>query len=98
VTLFYIYSVVAYEPDELENSRLKFKTSGKLPIIQKESQEYTSDYERKIERCQHVTTIVRSETTLNYWMILERCPNLKEEVEGLTPGCEIFSLLDILTC
>ena len=35
-----------------------------------------------------------SETTLNYWMMVERCPNLKEEVGGLIPGCEISSLLD----
>ena len=33
-------------------------------------------------------------TTLNYWMMVERCPNLKEEVGGSIPGCEISSLLD----
>ena len=32
--------------------------------------------------------------TLNYWMMEERYPNLKEEVGGLIPGCEISSLLD----
>jgi hypothetical protein len=32
--------------------------------------------------------------TLNYWMMMERYPNLKEEVGGLTPNCEISSLLD----
>ena len=32
--------------------------------------------------------------TLNYWMIVERYPNLKEEVGGSIPGCEISSLLD----
>jgi hypothetical protein len=35
-----------------------------------------------------------SETTLNYWMMMERYPNLKEEVGGLIPGFEISSLLD----
>ena len=30
-----------------------------------------------------------SETSLNYEMMVERYPNLKEEVGGLTPGCEI---------
>jgi hypothetical protein len=33
-----------------------------------------------------------SETTLNYWMMVERYPNLKEEVGGLIPNCEISSL------
>ena len=32
--------------------------------------------------------------TLNYWMMVERYPNLKEEVGGSIPGCEISSLLD----
>ena len=39
--------------------------------------------------------------TLNYWMMVERYPNLTEEVGGLIPGCEIFSLLDrnmVLAC
>jgi len=35
-----------------------------------------------------------SETTLNYWMMVERYPNLKEEVGGSIPACEISSLLD----
>ena len=35
-----------------------------------------------------------SETTLNYWMMVERYPNLKEEVGGSIPGCETSSLLD----
>jgi hypothetical protein len=35
-----------------------------------------------------------SETTLNYWMMLERYPNLKEEVGGSNPGYEISSLPD----
>jgi hypothetical protein len=26
--------------------------------------------------------------TLNYWMMVERYPNQKEEVGGLNPGCE----------
>jgi hypothetical protein len=33
--------------------------------------------------------------TLNYWMMVERYPNLKEEVGGSIPGYEMFSLLDI---
>jgi hypothetical protein len=32
---------------------------------------------------------------LNYWMMVERYPNLKEEVGGSNPGCEISSLPDI---
>ena len=35
-----------------------------------------------------------SEMTLNYQMMVERYPNLKEEVGGSTPDCEISSLLD----
>jgi len=35
-----------------------------------------------------------SEMTLNYWMIVERYPNLKDEVGGSIPGFEIVSLLD----
>ena len=31
---------------------------------------------------------------LNYWMMVERYPNLKEEVGGSFPGYEISSLLD----
>ena len=36
----------------------------------------------------------RSETTLNCWMMVLRYPNLKEEVGGSFPNCEISSLLD----
>jgi hypothetical protein len=32
--------------------------------------------------------------TLDYWMMLERYTNLKEEVGGSIPGCEISSLLE----
>jgi hypothetical protein len=32
--------------------------------------------------------------TLNYWMTVERYPNLKEEVGGSIPGFEISSPLD----
>ena len=35
-----------------------------------------------------------SETTLNYWMMVERYPNLKKEVGDSIPGCEISSLPD----
>jgi hypothetical protein len=30
--------------------------------------------------------------TLNHQMMVERYPNLKEEVNGSVPGCEISSL------
>ena len=36
-----------------------------------------------------------SETTLIYWMMVERYPNLKEEVSGSIPSCLLSSLLDI---
>jgi len=32
--------------------------------------------------------------TLHYWRMVERYPNLKEQVGDSIPGCEIFSLLD----
>ena len=35
-----------------------------------------------------------SKMTLNYRMMVERYPNLKEEVSGSNPGCEISSLLN----
>ena len=38
------------------------------------------------------------ETTLNYCMMVERYPNLKEEVSGSIFDCKISSLLDINTC
>jgi len=38
-----------------------------------------------------------SEMNLNYWMIIERYPNLKDEVGGSILSCEIVSLLDIKT-
>ena len=38
--------------------------------------------------------ILWSETTLNYWMMVERCPYIKEEVGGSVPDCEISTLLD----
>ena len=37
---------------------------------------------------------VWSEMTLNYQVMVEGYPNLKEEVGGSNPGCEISSLLD----
>ena len=36
-----------------------------------------------------------SELTLNYWMMVERYPNLKEEIGGAILDCKISSLLDI---
>jgi hypothetical protein len=35
-----------------------------------------------------------SETIVDYGMMVERYPNLKEEVDDLIPGCEISSLPD----
>ena len=35
------------------------------------------------------TTIWEFLPTLNYWMMVERYPNLNEKVGGLIPGCEI---------
>ena len=35
-----------------------------------------------------------SKMTLNYQVMVEGYPNLKEEVGGSNPGCEISSLLD----
>ena len=32
------------------------------------------------------------ERILNYWMMMERYPNLRKEVGGLIPACEISSL------
>ena len=32
-----------------------------------------------------------SETTLHYWMMVDGYPNLKEEVDGSIPDCEITS-------
>ncbi len=33
--------------------------------------------------------------TLNYWMTVERYPNLKEKVGGSIPNYEMSSLLDV---
>jgi len=53
------------------------------------------------------TTPSWSKTTLNYWMMMERYPNLKEKVGSLIPDCEISSLFarwstascaSVLTC
>ena len=41
-----------------------------------------------------MVTIYGSELTLNYSMMMERYPNLKEEVGGSIPNCEVISLLD----
>ena len=38
---------------------------------------------------------VWSKTALNYWMMVERYPDLKEEVGSSIPSCKISSLLDI---
>ncbi len=40
----------------------------------------------------------RSETTLNYWMMVKRYPNLKKEVGGSISKCEISVLLEKNTC
>jgi hypothetical protein len=36
--------------------------------------------------------------TLNYYMMVERYPNIKEEVDSSIPGGEISSLLERQTC
>jgi len=51
----------------------------------------------------HILLIIKvmilwSEMTLNCWMMMERYPNLKEEVGGLILSCEISSLLDGKIC
>ena len=51
-----------------------------------------------IFKCQPTLFAIRSEMTLNSWMMVERYPNLKEEVGGLIPDYEISSLLDRVTC
>jgi hypothetical protein len=40
----------------------------------------------------------RFEMTLSYWMMVERYPNLKEEIGGSIPSWEISSLLDKKIC
>ena len=35
-----------------------------------------------------------SKTTLNYWMMVGRYPNLQEDIGGSLPNYEISSLLD----
>ena len=42
----------------------------------------------------HETYHEWSKTSLSYWMMVERYPNLKEEVGGSILGCEVFSLPD----
>ena len=54
----------------------------------------TSYEKRNIIQVHDNVTWVSSEMTLNYWMMLERYSNLKEEIGGLVPGCEISSLLE----
>ena len=53
-------------------------------------------------QCIHTTyqsmTTYWFKTTLNYQMMMERYPNLKEEVGSSTPGCEISARLDRKTC
>jgi hypothetical protein len=39
-----------------------------------------------------------SEMIPNYWMMVERYPNLKEEVGSSIHGCEISSLLERNIC
>ena len=41
--------------------------------------------------------VIRSETTLNYWMMMERNLNLKEEVGRSIPDCEISLLNEKLS-
>ena len=39
-----------------------------------------------------MTFLYRSETTLNYWMMLDKYSHLKEEVGNSITGCEILVL------
>ena len=51
---------------------------------------------RVLDSAIHIeSTWVRVETALNYWIMVEIYPNLKEEVGGSILSCEISSLLDI---
>ena len=43
--------------------------------------------------CVGINRLASSKTILNYWRMVERYPNLKEEVGGSIPGCEISSHL-----
>ena len=47
--------------------------------------------ELKIWFCQK-TSVTWSKMTPNYWMMVERYPNLKEKIGGSIPDCEISSL------
>ena len=58
---------------------------------------YTCDFSVNFIQALKVTYLW-SNMTLNYWMMVERYPNLKEEVGDSIPACEIFSLLDRITC
>ena len=114
----------------LRNNRLKFKTSGELPVIWEESiEEYTSNewkqnrkimstcnwldlesheswptiyiYAQKLPDLPIISVyrisriyLKKSEMTLNYRVMVEGYPNVKEEVGGSYPSCEISSLLD----
>ena len=51
------------------------------------------------DRCMefYSTSLNWSKTTLNYWMMVERYPNPKEEVGGSIPGCEI-STCQVANC
>ena len=50
-----------------------------------------------IDACNFIVPLNWSKTTLNYWMMVERYPNPKEEVGGSIPGCEI-STCQVANC
>ena len=58
-------------------------------LIRKEEKKTTKQPSPSTKR-----SIVWSEMTLNYWMMVERYPNFKEEVGSSNPDCEISSLPD----
>ena len=68
----------------LRNFRLKFTTSGKVPIILEESRERTTNYNRRTGTSQHVNRMDLG--TLRFWLIMPknvpntRCRSLYSEV------------------
>ena len=77
--------------------REKSSTGSLLCIL--ESSQFVTLIVKGGQFCQNIIhwtpMVIGYETTLKYWMKVERYPNLKEEVGGSITGCEICSLLDI---
>jgi hypothetical protein len=63
--------------------------------IERELQpDHSLSHLNRVRDCNTPNGDVRSEKTLNYWTMVERYPNLKEEVGGSNPSCEISSSCD----